>query len=196
MMWLCWQMPIFSWWLYVEIFYSCKNLEQWTFIWRNIAETLSKRCVSSNSRRWASLSLRCWSVPQGFGLESKTISHGSTVKNLTLAFFAQTFGGSSYTCMEARKHNLGQKVNVKFDTVDPYSGGTGVPLTFLEMGKIQKNIFLKIKTSIIKSEKNIYQTIHNTRFIFNFFGIFTIFLYFSWFFGKKVPKFWKNYTFI
>jgi len=89
---------------------------------------------------------------------------------------------------------LGQKVNVKFFTVDPYSGGTGVPRTFLEMGKIQKNIFLKIKTSIIKSEKNIYQTIHNTRFIFYFFGIFTIFLYFSRFFERKVPKFWKNYT--
>ena len=84
---------------------------------------------------------------------------------------------------------LGQKVNVKFFTVDPYVGGTGVPRTFLEMGKIQKNIFLKIKTSIIKSEKNIYQTIHNTRFIFYFFGIFTIFLYFSRFFEKKVPKF-------
>ena len=48
---------------------------------------------------------------------------------------------------------MGQKVNVKFFTVDPYVGGTGVPRTFLEMGKLQKNIFLKIKTSIIKSEK-------------------------------------------
>ena len=84
---------------------------------------------------------------------------------------------------------LGQKVNVKFFTVDPYSVGTGVPRTFLEMGKIQKNIFLKIQTSIIKSEKNIYLTIHNTRFIFIFFGIFTIFLYFPRFFEKKVPKF-------
>ena len=68
----------------------------------------------------------------------------------------------------SQEKNLGQKVNVKFLTVDPYVGGTGVPRTFLEMGKIQKNIFLKIKTSIIKSEKNIYQTIHNTRFIFYF----------------------------
>ena len=48
----------------------------------------------------------------------------------------------------------GQKVNVKFFTVDPYSVGAGVPRTFLELGKIQKNIFLKIKTSKIKSEKN------------------------------------------
>merc|ERR1712016_149010 len=87
---------------------------------------------------------------------------------------------------------LGQKVNVKFFTVDPYVGGTGVPRTFLEMGKIQKNIFLKIKTSIIKSEKNIYQTIHNTSFIFNFFGIFTIFLYFSRFFEKKSTKILKK----
>ena len=87
---------------------------------------------------------------------------------------------------------LGQKVNVKFFTVDPYSGGTGVPRTFLEMGKIQKNIFLKIKTSIIKSEKNIYQTIHNTSFIFNFFGIFTIFLYFSRFFEEKITKILKK----
>ena len=84
---------------------------------------------------------------------------------------------------------LGQKVNVKFFTVDPYSGGTGVPRTFLELGKIEKNIFLTIKTSKIKSEKNIYQTIHNKRFIFYFFGIFTIFLYFSRFFERKVPKF-------
>ena len=77
---------------------------------------------------------------------------------------------------------LGQKVNVKFFTVDTYSVGTGVPRTFLELGKIQKNIFLNIKTSTIKSEKNIYQTIHSTSFIFNFFGIFTIFLDFSRFF--------------
>ena len=48
---------------------------------------------------------------------------------------------------------LGQKVNVKFFTVDPYSVGTKVPRTFLELGKIQKNIFLNIKTSTIKSEK-------------------------------------------
>ena len=88
-----------------------------------------------------------------------------------------------------QEKSLGQKVNVKFFTVDPYSGGTGVPRTFLELGKNQKNIFLKIKASTIKSEKNIYQTIHNTRFIFIFFGIFTIFLCFSRFFEKKVPKF-------
>ena len=74
---------------------------------------------------------------------------------------------------------LGQKVNVKFFTVDPYSGDTRVPRTFLELGKIQKNIFLNIKTSTIKSEKkNIYQTIHSTSFIFNFFGIFTFFFIF------------------
>ena len=58
---------------------------------------------------------------------------------------------------------LGQKVNVKFFTVDPYSGGTRVPRTFSKLSKIQKNIFLNMKTSKIKSEKNIYQTIHNTR---------------------------------
>ena len=82
----------------------------------------------------------------------------------------------------SQEKKLGQKVNVKFFTVDPYSVGAGVPRTFLELGKIQKNIFLKIKTSTIKSEKNIYQTIHSTSFIFNFVGIFTIFLYFSRFF--------------
>ena len=73
---------------------------------------------------------------------------------------------------------LGQKVNVKFFTVDPYSVGTGVPRPFSKFANYWKNIFLKIKTSKIKSEKNIYQTIHNTRFIFNFFGIFTIFCIF------------------
>ena len=50
---------------------------------------------------------------------------------------------------------LGQKVNVKFFTVDPYSVGTGVPRTFLEFGKIQI-CFFKIKRSTIKSEKKIY----------------------------------------
>ena len=89
---------------------------------------------------------------------------------------------------------LGQKVNVKFFTVDTYSVGTGVPRTFLELGKIQKNIFLKIKTSTIKSEKNKYQTIHSTNFIFNFFGIFTIFLYFSRFFENLNSVFWKKYA--
>ena len=38
---------------------------------------------------------------------------------------------------------LGLKVDVKFFTVDPYSVGTGVPQTFLELGKIQKNIFVE-----------------------------------------------------
>ena len=79
---------------------------------------------------------------------------------------------------------LGQKVNVKFFTVDPYSVGTGVPRPFSKFANYWKNIFLKIKTSKIKSEKNIYQTIHNTGFIFNFFGIFTIFFVFF-------PIFWK-----
>ena len=80
---------------------------------------------------------------------------------------------------------LGQKVNVKFFTVDPYSVGTGVPRPFSKFANYWKNIFLTIKTSKIKSEKNVYQTIHNTRFIFDFFGIFTIFLYFSRIFTKK-----------
>ena len=80
---------------------------------------------------------------------------------------------------------LGQKVNVKFFTVDPYVGGAGLPRPFSKFANYWKNIFLKIKTSKIKSEKNIYQTIHNTRFIFIFFGIFTIFLYFSRFFEEK-----------
>ena len=64
--------------------------------------------------------------------------------------------------------------------------------TFLEMGKIQKNIFLEIKTSKIKSEKNIYQTIHNTRFIFYFFGIFTIFFVFFLIFWKKSTQILKK----
>ena len=89
---------------------------------------------------------------------------------------------------------LGQKVNVKFFTVDTYSVGTGVPRTFLELGKIQKNIFLNIKTSTIKSEKNIYQTIHSTSFIFNFFGILLFFLDFSGFFENLNSIFWKNYA--
>ena len=89
---------------------------------------------------------------------------------------------------------LGQKVNVKFFTVDPYSVGTGVPRPFSKFANYWKNIFLKIKTSKIKSEKNIYQTIHNTRFIFIFFGIFTIFLYFSRFFENLNSILWKKYT--
>ena len=39
---------------------------------------------------------------------------------------------------------LGQKVNVKFFTVDPFSVGTEVPQTFLELGKIQI-FFWKLK---------------------------------------------------
>ena len=42
----------------------------------------------------------------------------------------------------SQEKNLGQKVNVKFFTVDPYSVGTGVPQTFIELGKIQKKKFL------------------------------------------------------
>ena len=87
---------------------------------------------------------------------------------------------------------LGQQDNVRFFTVDPYSVSESHGL-FSNWAKFRKNIFLKIKTSTIKSEKNIYQTIHNTRFIFNFFGIFTIFLYFSWFFEEKNIIFWKKY---
>ena len=80
---------------------------------------------------------------------------------------------------------LGQKVNVKFFTVDPYSVGTGVPRPFSKFANYWKNIFLKIKTSKIKSEKNIYQTIHNTRFIFIFFWNFYYFFVFF-------PIFWKK----
>ena len=73
---------------------------------------------------------------------------------------------------------LGQKVNVKFFTVDTYSVGTGVPRTFLELGKIQKNIFLNIKTSTIKSEKiYIKQYIALASFL-----IFLEFLLFFWIF--------------
>ena len=76
----------------------------------------------------------------------------------------------------SQEKNLGQKVNVKFFTVDPYSVGTGVPRPFSKFANYWKNIFLKIKTSKIKSEKNIYQTIHSTRFIFwNFYYFFCIF---------------------
>ena len=82
----------------------------------------------------------------------------------------------------SREKIWGQKVNVKFFTVDPYSLGAGVPRTFLELGKIQKNIFLKIKTSTIKSEKiYIKQYIAPASFlIFSEFLLF--FLYFSRFF--------------
>ena len=51
---------------------------------------------------------------------------------------------------------LGQKVNVKFFTVDPYVGGAGLPRPFSKFANYWKNIFLKIKTSKIKSEKNIW----------------------------------------
>ena len=57
---------------------------------------------------------------------------------------------------------LGQKVNVKFFTVDPYSVGTGVPRPFSKFANYWKNIFLKIKTSKIKSEKKIYIKQHIT----------------------------------
>ena len=81
---------------------------------------------------------------------------------------------------------LGQKVNVKFFTVDPYSVGTGVPRPFSKFANYWKNIFLKIKTSKIKSEKNIYQTIHNTSLIFNFFwNFYNFFVFFPIFWKKK-----------
>ena len=69
-------------------------------------------------------------------------------------------------------------------TVDPYSGGDRSPTNFFRIGQNSEKYFLKIKTSTIKSAKNIYQTIHSTSFIFNFFGIFTIFFVFF-------PIFWK-----
>ena len=54
----------------------------------------------------------------------------------------------------SQEKNFGQKLNAKFFAVDPYSVGSPIPQTFLELGKIQI-FFLKIKTLIIKS-KNIY----------------------------------------
>ena len=78
----------------------------------------------------------------------------------------------------SREKIWGQKVNVKFFTVDPYSVGAGVPRTFLELGKIQKNIFLNVKTSTIKSEKiYIKQYIALASFL-----IFLKFLLFFWIF--------------
>ena len=72
----------------------------------------------------------------------------------------------------SQEKNLGQKVNVNFFTVDPYSVGTPISQTFLELGKFQ-NFFFKIKTSTIKSEKY-NQIIHSNSFIFIFLGIFII----------------------
>ena len=66
--------------------------------------------------------------------------YGSTVKNLTLAFSPKLSGGVTIHVWKPGKI-LGQKVNVKFFTVDTYSVGTGVPQTFLELGKIQKFFF-------------------------------------------------------
>ena len=110
--------------------------------------------------------------------------YGSTVKNLKFNFL-----GEFLYMYGSQEKILGQKVNVKFFTVDPYSVGTGVPRPFSKFANYWKNIFLKIKTSKIKSEKNIYQTIHNTRFIFIFFGIFTIFfVFFPIFWKKKYPN--------
>ena len=59
----------------------------------------------------------------------------------------QIFWETFYTTYKwtGQEKILGQKVNVKIFTLDPFSVGTGVPRTFLELGKIQKNIFLKIK---------------------------------------------------
>ena len=58
----------------------------------------------------------------------------------------------------SREKIWGQKVNVKFFTVDPYSVGTGVP-DFLKTGQNSEKYFLNIKTSTIKSEeKNISKT--------------------------------------
>ena len=62
------------------------------------------------------------------------------------------------------------------------------------MSKIQKNIFLNMKTSKIKSEKNIYQTTRSTSFIFNFFWQFYYFFYFSRFFENLNSIFWKKYA--
>ena len=84
---------------------------------------------------------------------------------------------------------LGQKVNVKFFTVDPYVGGARLPRPFSKFANYWKNIFLKIKTSKIKSEK-IYIKQYITP------GSFLIFLEFLLFFcifpdflRKKIPKF-------
>ena len=62
--------------------------------------------------------------------------YGSTVKNLTLAFSPKLSGEVPIHVWKPGK-KLGQKVNVKFFTVDPYSVGTPIPRTFLELGKIQ-----------------------------------------------------------
>ena len=45
----------------------------------------------------------------------------------------------------SQEKNLGQKVNVKFFTVDPYSVGMGVSQTFLDLGKSKKIFFGKLK---------------------------------------------------
>ena len=104
--------------------------------------------------------------------------YGSTVKNLTLAFSPKLLGGVTIHVWKPGKI-LGQKVNVKFFTVDPYvGGGPDSHGPFQNLPIIGKIFFLKIKTSKIKSEKNIYQTIQNTRSIFLFFWNFYYFFVF------------------
>ena len=91
---------------------------------------------------------------------------------------------------------LGQKVNVKFFKVDPYSGGTRVPRTFSKLSKIQKNIFLTMKTSKIKSEKIYIKQYAAPASFLIFFGFLLFFLYFSRFFENLNSILWKNYNFV
>ena len=86
----------------------------------------------------------------------------------------------------SQEKKLGQKVNVKFFTVDPYSGGYRSATDFFRIGQNSEKSFLKTKTSTIKSEQNIYQAIHSTSLILIFFGIFTIFCIFPDFQKKNI----------
>ena len=69
----------------------------------------------------------------------------TVIVTVTVSFEVPRWNVGPSTYIWTPKKIGGKKVNVKFFTVDPYSVGAGVPRTFIEFGKVQKNIFWKLK---------------------------------------------------
>ena len=72
-----------------------------------------------------------FSIQTLFSLNTKWFYFfGTLMKKFYIGCLSQNYFGSHYTCGEARKKISGQKVNVKYFKVDPYTLNNRIPRVF------------------------------------------------------------------
>ena len=84
-----------------------------------------------------------------------------------IGIFAQIFWGTFYTCGQARKKILNQKVNVKFFTVGPYVPLALVRQTILKKRVLAKYIFLKYQQKTKPPQNEFPKRLYGGQLVFD-----------------------------